>query len=618
MCGINGIFDQNSPYPKVNRDELLATRDYMYNRGPDGEGIWISDCERVGFGHRRLSIIELSELGAQPMHTSDGQLSITFNGEIYNHQELREKLVAKGFVFRSHSDTEVLLHLYRDCGVEMVKQLRGMFAFGLWDNRNRKLILARDPYGIKPLYYCNKKGIIRFASQVKALLAGGAIIPDINPAGVVSFLLWGSVSEPLTLYENIEMLPAGHVLEIEQTGKSSITQYWNITNAIENSCIEVDKIPVSESLEWSSNAIRESIRLHMVADVPVGSFLSAGLDSTAITGLANELSKNPIESITLGFNEFKGRKLDEVPGASEIAKILGVNHHIILASLNDIEDELPAFLSAMDQPTIDGLNTWFVSKAANQAGLKVVLSGLGGDELLGGYSTFQNIPTILKNSTRLSPLSFAGNLFFYLHKFLAANFKHFNPNKSGYYTMGKMLEGAYQLERGLFMPWHLHQILDKDFARIGLQKLSNNFADRKTTFNAQSSFCKIVELESSNYMRNQLLRDTDWIGMAHSLEIRVPLVDHILLGQLVGLAATGRLGQGKSILPNSLMTTLPNNILNRPKTGFTIPIWRYVNNSSHFSAWKNNSFLQRKNSHEFKRWAYCILEQWPGINNVLK
>ena len=618
MCGINGIFAYSNQAPPVDLLELGRTRDAMQVRGPDGFGTWCSNDGRIGLGHRRLAIIEISELGAQPMHTSDGQLSITFNGEIYNHQELREKLVAKGFVFRSHSDTEVLLHLYRDCGVEMVKQLRGMFAFGLWDNKNRKLILARDPYGIKPLYYCNKKGVIRFASQVKALLAGGAITPDINPAGAVSFLLWGSVSEPLTLYENIEMLPAGHILEIEQSRKLSFTQYWNITNTIENSCIDAEKIPVSESLEYSINAIRESIKLHMVADVPIGSFLSAGLDSTAITGIANELSKKPIESITLGFNEFKGKNIDEVPGASEIAKILGVNHHIILASLSDIEDELPAFFSAMDQPTIDGLNTWFVSKAASQAGLKVVLSGLGGDEFLGGYSTFKNIPTIVNNSTRLSSLPLAGDLFFYLHKFLAENFKHFNPNGSGYYKMGRTLEGAYQLERGLFMPWHLHHILDRDFAQVGLQKLSNNYSDRKTTFNAKSSFCKIVELESSNYMRNQLLRDTDWIGMAHSLEIRVPFVDHILLGQLVGLAATGRLGQGKSILANSLMTTLPDNILNRPKTGFTIPIWRYVNNSSHFSAWKNNSFLQRKNSHEYKRWAYCILEQWPGINNVLK
>ena len=617
MCGINGIFSYSNQSPPVDLFELERTRDAMHDRGPDGFGTWLSKDERIGLGHRRLAIIELSDLGAQPMHTSDGQLSITFNGEIYNHQELREKLEAKGFVFRSHSDTEVLLHLYRDCGIEMVKQLRGMFAFGLWDNRNRKLILARDPYGIKPLYYCNKKGVIRFASQVKALLAGGAITPDINPAGVVSFLLWGSVSEPLTLYENIEMLPAGHLLEIEQTGLLSFKEYWNISNIIENACIAAEKIPVSESLEWSINAIRESIKLHMVADVPVGSFLSAGLDSTAITGLANELSKNAIESITLGFNEFKGLKLDEVPDASEIAKILGVNHHIILASLNEIEAELPAFLSAMDQPTIDGLNTWMVSKAASQAGLKVVLSGLGGDELLGGYSTFQTIPTILKNSTRLNSLPLAGDLFFYLHKFLAVNFTHFNPNRSGYYTIGKTLQGAYQVQRGLFMPWHLNKILDNEFAQIGLQKLENNFENKIVASDFQSCFCKIVELESSKYMRNQLLRDTDWIGMAHSLEIRVPFVDHILLSKLIGLAAAGRLGHGKSILSNTLKTALPNNILNRPKTGFTVPIWRYINNSSHFSAWKNNVFLQHKNSHEYKRWAYCILEQWPGLKEHL-
>lgn len=187
MCGINGIFRYGVETPKIDIEQIIATRDSMYNRGPDGAGLWLSDCGSVGFGHRRLAIIELSELGAQPMHTADGQLSITFNGEIYNHNELRRNLESKGFAFRSHSDTEVLLHLYRDIGIEMVNQLRGMFAFALWDNRNRKLIIARDPYGIKPVYYSNSDGVFRFASQVKALVAGSGIDCSINPAALVSF-----------------------------------------------------------------------------------------------------------------------------------------------------------------------------------------------------------------------------------------------------------------------------------------------------------------------------------------------------------------------------------------------------------------------------------------------
>ena len=617
MCGINGIFLHSSSEYAINREELLTTRDHMYHRGPDGSGVWISDCQRIGFGHRRLAIIELSELGAQPMSIENKQIWITFNGEIYNHQELRLELESRGARFRGHSDTEVLLQLYKYHGLEMFGKLRGMFALAIWDNRIKKLFLARDPYGIKPLYYCNTKGIIRFASQVKALLAGGFVAPDIDPAGAISFLLWGSISEPLTLYENIQMLPAGQILEIDQKGKFNLLEYWNIKDTIDKAFIAVEKIPVNESMEYAIDAIRDSVRSHIIADVPVGSFLSAGLDSATITGLANELSNHPVESITLGFKEFKGKDIDELPGALEIAKILDVNHHIISTSLNEIGDELPLFLSAMDQPTIDGLNTWLVSKAANQTGLKVVLSGLGGDELLGGYSTFQNIPATLENTKQINSIPFAGDLFFYIHKFLAANSK-LNPKRSGYYTMGNTLEGAYQLERSLFMPWHLDKIIDKDFANSGLLKLSHQLNKPPTNSDSESNFCKIVQLESSRYMRNQLLRDTDWIGMSHSLEIRVPLVDHILLSKLVGLAAIGRLGIGKSILPNSLTTHLPNNILNRPKTGFTVPIWRWLNNSPHFSGWKKNAFLRKKNTLAYNRWSYCLLEQYPEIKDFLK
>ncbi|MDD1626074.1 MAG: asparagine synthase (glutamine-hydrolyzing), partial [Methylococcaceae bacterium] len=386
MCGINGIFLHNSSNYNVDRDELLATRDYMYNRGPDGEGLWISDCGRVGFGHRRLAIIELTNLGAQPMHTSDGQLSITFNGEIYNHNELRQKLEAKGFVFRSHSDTEVLLNLYRDCGIEMVKQLRGMFAFAIWDNCNKKLIIARDPYGIKPVYYSNGSGVFRFASQVKALLASNKIDDSINPAGLVSFLLWGSVSEPFTFYEHIQILPAGHILEINASGEQKIHQYWNINTVINDACRLAEHISSDKAIESSTLAIRDSVKAHMIADVPIGTFLSAGLDSASITGIAQELLDQPLTSLTLAFNEFKGLSLDEVPIACDIAKILGVKHKIITARMEDVEKELSVFCETMDQPTIDGLNTWFISKAAKTAGMKVVLSGLGGDEMLGGYA----------------------------------------------------------------------------------------------------------------------------------------------------------------------------------------------------------------------------------------
>ncbi|ATG90440.1 asparagine synthase (glutamine-hydrolyzing) [Methylomonas koyamae] len=617
MCGINGIFRYGVETPKIDIEQIIATRDSMYNRGPDGAGLWLSDCGSVGFGHRRLAIIELSELGAQPMHTADGHLSITFNGEIYNHNELRRNLESKGFSFRSHSDTEVLLHLYRDIGIEMVNQLRGMFAFALWDNRNRKLIIARDPYGIKPVYYSNINGVFRFASQVKALVAGSGIDCSINPAALISFLLWGSVSEPLTLYENINALPAGHVLEIDYLGRQSIYQYWNINTVINTSYSAASAIPADIAKELAKAAIRDSVKAHMVADVPVGSFLSAGLDSATITGLAQELVPEPVSAITLAFEEFSGRSLDEAPVATEIASILGVKHQVVTSSMSHVETELAMFLDAMDQPTIDGINTWLVSKAAKSNGLKVVLSGLGGDEMLGGYNTFEAIPEIINKLSPYNSNPTINNLFFYIHAFIAKSFKGLNPNNSDCLNMASNITSAYQLQKGLFMPWELPNIIDRDLLKIGLSQLTkiNIF---ESVDDIQSDFGKIVALESKKYMRNQLLRDTDWIGMAHSLEIRVPLVDHILLFNLVGSAATGKLGNKKEILPQSLTAKLDDRIVNRPKTGFTIPIWRWLNQSPAFSSWKRNKYLTNKNIIPNKRWAYCVLEHFPGASNYLK
>lgn len=617
MCGINGVFAYGDQEPPVDLLELERTRDAMLARGPDGYGAWCSQDGRIGLGHRRLAIIELSELGAQPMHTSDGQLSITFNGEIYNHQELRKKLEVKGVVFRSHSDTEVLLHLYRDCGVEMVKQLRGMFAFAIWDNCNKKLIIARDPYGIKPVYYSNENGIFRFASQVKALLASNKIDASIDPAGLVSFLLWGSVSEPFTFYEHIHILPAGHILEIDSSGKQKIHQYWDINSVINNACKFSEHISSDKAIESSILAVRDSVKAHMVADVPIGTFLSAGLDSASITGIAQELLNQPLTSLTLAFDEFKGDSLDEVPIACDIAKILGVEHQIITARMEDFEKELSVFCEAMDQPTIDGLNTWFISKAAKTAGMKVVLSGVGGDEMLGGYASFQHIPSIVNNPCFYKSFPFLDKLYFKVHSFIACNTGYLDPNKSDYLNMSKNINAAYQLQKGLFMPWELEYIVDKEIVKEGLNRLKQTISFESVN-NIDSDFGKIVALESKKYMRNQLLRDTDWIGMAHSLEIRLPLVDYILFNSLVGLTASGKIGRKKDILSRTQLIPFSDHIVNRPKTGFTIPIWRWLNNSKKFSSWKKNKYLCHNNIDVNKRWAYCILEQWQGINNILK
>ena len=280
MCGIAGIYAYHQGAESVDREELTLIRDHMAVRGPDGKGVWYSENGRVGFGHRRLSIIDLSENGAQPMVSADGKIVVTFNGEIYNYRELRRVLETKGRVFRTQSDTEVLLHLYAEKGTRLVHDLRGMFTFAIWDGEKQHLLLARDPYGIKPLYYVNDGRTIRFASQVKALLASSKVSRNADPAGWAGFYLFGSVPEPFTIYQSIRGLPAGAILRVDRTGPHEPEIYHSIAA----SYCEAEQTErhlasgAEEQQELVRAALLDSVRHHLVADVPVGAFLSAGVD----------------------------------------------------------------------------------------------------------------------------------------------------------------------------------------------------------------------------------------------------------------------------------------------------------------------------------------------------
>lgn len=618
MCGINGIFAYNPSASGIDRTELIRTRDQMVARGPDGFGEWFSFDGRVGFGHRRLAIIDLSESGAQPMATDDDLLHVTFNGEIYNYQELRDELVAEGVQFRGHSDTEVLLHLYRRDGENMVQRLRGMFAFAIWDAAQAALFLARDRYGIKPLYYSDAGGVFRFASQVKALQAGGAVGKQLDPAGFAGFLMWGSVPEPFTIYRSIRALQAGCSMKVSLAGASPPRQYWSLSEAIGRSMEAAAAIKPGSEREHVRAALLDSVRAHLVADVPVGAFLSAGLDSGTVVALAREAGNNSLNTVTLAFEEFRGSITDELPVATQIALHLGVRHKAVTIGMGEVENDLPTFLGAMDQPTIDGINTWFVAKAAAQSGLKVALSGLGGDELLGGYPSFRNVPARVRSLSAASRIPLIGGAFRLAHGALSGVFPALKPKSAGLLKLGGSYEGAYQLQRGVFMPWELGQVADRDFIIEGVRRLRAAEEERLASQRPLTGFAKMVELESSRYMRNQLLRDTDWVGMAHSLEIRVPLVDHVLLEKVVGLAAAGRLGEGKSILPAALSKPLPKEALERPKTGFTVPIWKWLRKSPEFEAWKGVKMLRRRNVHDYNRWAYCVLSRMPEAKDILK
>src|SRR5215475_295361 len=396
MCGIAGIYAYHYAANAVDRAELRRIRDHMAARGPDGLGEWYSQDERVGFGHRRLTIIDLSERGAQPMMSADGKLVVTFNGEIYNYRQLRASLEAKGYIFRSQSDTEVLLHLYAEKREAMVHDLRGMFALAIWDAERRTLFLARDPYGIKPLYYADDGWTLRFASQVKALLAGGKISRDPEPAGWAGFALFGSVPEPFTTYQEIRALPAGSTLWVDRVGTHQTKQYFSIADTYCKA--EAASSPLNnESQQHSAReALLDSVRHHLVADVPVGAFLSSGIDSGALVGLMRDAGQQDIQTVTLGFAEFRGRAEDEAPLAQEVARLYGTRHTTRVVTKAEFDADLPRILEAIDQPTIDGLNTWFVTKAAHELGLKVAISGLGGDELFGGYPSFREIPLCVR------------------------------------------------------------------------------------------------------------------------------------------------------------------------------------------------------------------------------
>lgn len=616
MCGINGIFSYNTDNP-VDDNELLYVREYMHSRGPDGCGVWFSGDKRIGLAHRRLAIIDLSETGAQPMSTPDGNLHIIFNGEIYNYKDLRKHLIDKGYEFHSQSDTEVLLYLYSYLGENMVYKLRGMFAFAIFDKNNQKLFLARDPYGIKPLYYSNDGKVFRFASQVKALQSGGAISKRLDPAGIVGFLLWGSVPEPLTVYEAIKELPAGNTMTVTPAKVSAPKPYWDIARTIYHSSFDANSIQESKEKEYVRNALIDTVKAHLVADVPVGAFLSGGKDSTAIVGLCKELGAD-IETVTLAFDEFKGSNLDESEIAKKTAQILGVRHKVVLLSMKETEENLDSFYKSMDQPTINGLNTWFVCKAASKAGLKVALSGLGGDELFGGYSTFYKIPKIVSKYRMLCKIPFLGEIYKFVFNVAVLPFSHIEAKYAGLLKYSGTYSEAYQLQRGVFMPWQLAQILDREFVKRGLKQLEAYSNQYPLNIERLSAFGKIIVLESTRYMRNQLLRDTDWISMAHSLEVRVPFVDVFLIEEISGLSAANRLGKRKDILISSLSKKMPKEVFEHPKTGFTIPFWKWLRKLPQLDCWKRVRLLKSSNIRDECRMAYCVLSQIPEAKDVIK
>jgi asparagine synthase (glutamine-hydrolysing) len=584
MCGINGIFCSVRSGSSINREELLRTRDAMEARGPDSAGEWISSDDRVALAARRLAILDLSPTGDQPMRDPSRQVTIVCNGEIYNYRELRAELEAEGFSFRGHSDTEVVLTLYLKDGPAMLSRLRGMFGLAIVDERlgrDRRLLIARDPFGIKPLYYSHSSGAFRFASQLKALERSGEVGDAVDPAGLAGFLLWGSVPEPWTIRRDVRALPAGHFLLIDDDGLGDPTPFVPEFPTEEHGRTPTSSVNPTDAARI---AIEDSVRAHLISDVPVALFLSAGLDSSLIAAVATRQRTEPLTTFTLSFDVLAGTAQDEAPLAAAVAAQLGTRHIERHLTQADFVGLWPRAIAAMDQPSIDGFNTYVVSALAHDEGIKVALSGLGGDELFGSYPNFREVPKLLRLARAARAIPGSRGAWPPLARTLFAS----KPKLQGVPRHGSSLPGSYFLRRGLFLPEELPGLIGRQAAAEGLASYDPvRDACRHMPPSRTDEWEAIHQLETSMYMRNQLLRDSDWASMASSVELRVPLVDAHLRAALAAQRFEPARSAGKAALVRQIAPELPASLWQRPKTGFYIPVIEWLRPDFHGRAGAN-------------------------------
>lgn len=570
MCGLAGGY---IPGDATVQERLQAgvrrMCERMHPRGPDAGGFWQDAAAGVSLGHRRLSILDPEARANQPMISADGRHVIVYNGEIYNFRELRRDAERTGATFRTRSDTEVLLELFACEGEAMLPRLRGMFALAIWDRQERRVFLARDPYGIKPLYIARSKGGWLFASQVKALLASDLVAGDPDPLGQAGFWLLGSVPEPRTWFRDVSMLPAGHCAWITDAGLQPPTSYWDIGEAWrEASGTELDDAPVRIHV---GEALQESARAHLVSDVPVGVFLSGGIDSGSLAALMQQAGALDLQGVTIAFDEFAGSHDDEVPVAARLAARYGIRHHVRHVDRAEFEADLPRIFEAMDQPSVDGINSWYASKAVAELGLKVVVSGVGGDELFQGYSGFDELPLLVRRWRRVS--SFPGITPLARVAMALQARRSSNPRWRLLPTLAGSMCGAWLLRRGVASPEELPQLMGRELAeQAGATLDPESLVQAMTGPVAADGRLALGQIESMTYLRNQLLRDSDWASMAHSVELRTPLVDAWLLRDLQPVLAALHRFPGKRLLAQAPGLPLEEDVIERRKTGFGTPV----------------------------------------------
>ena len=569
MCGLVALL--GTPSSTFTVETLQPALKHMHRRGPDAEGIWHD--AGVWLGHRRLAILDLDVRSNQPMHSACGRYAVVFNGEIYNFLALRIELAASGVQCRTTSDTEVLLALFAIHGPAMLQRLRGMFAFVIWDRVARRAFAARDPYGIKPLYWAQTADGVLLASQVRAMLATGQVSRAPCARGQAGFWLLGSVPEPHTWYRDIHCLAAGHYAWIVAGRIGTPERWWNVADAWRDAPASASH--AAEIQERTRIALRSSVAAHLVADVPVGVFLSGGIDSGALAGLMVEAGAQDLQGITLAYDEFVGTHEDEVPPASSLASHYGIQHHVRRVTRSEFSADLPRIFAAMDQPSVDGINTWYATKAVAELGLKVVVSGVGGDELFQGYSTFKDLPRLVSAWGAASGLPGAMPLARAAMDLQAK--RSGNDRWSHAPEWARTIAGAWWLRRSLFSPADLPALMGSDLAAEGLKGFSPAvWLGQMSGTLAADHRLALGQIESTTYMRNQLLRDSDWASMDHSVELRTPLVDAWLLRDLQPLLKAFRQFPNKTLLANAPVKVLPVSSTQRRKTGFRIPVGRWL------------------------------------------
>ena len=630
MCGIAGIHINN---PKSSHEslykELQKMLDALVHRGPDNRGevqIKSDNGANLYLGHQRLSIIDPSEGAHQPMSNDKSTTWISTNSEIYNYKDLKRELITR-YNFKTNSDTEVLLRSYEAWGIDCLSKIRGMFAFSIWDSLNNRLILARDRVGIKPLYYYFKKDTLLFASEIRAILASKIYSPSINPTGIYEYLSFGRVGSIESILESIIEIPPGHFLIADNNG-INIKKYWDPTH-------EINSIQLSPSINLQiESCLKKAVTQHLVSDVSIGAFLSGGIDSSALVSMITSNSTTPIKTLSIGF---KDKDYDESNYAALISKSLGTEHHQLLLTEEDLLESLPPALASMDQPTIDGINTFIISRAASNMGLKVALSGLGGDELFAGYHSFSFIPKLKKieNILKWFPLDLRKKIGCMVSSLLSQSDKNTKLNHliQGQYNGSHV----YFLFRALFCEQELEYLISNP--HIFKTEIIKNLKRTQELIASRSKLSTlnlISYLEITQYMATTLLRDTDMMSMANSVEIRVPYLDHKLVELMFSIPSSIKMKKGipKPLLVNSLPNKLPDFIVHRKKMGFTLPfeIWMrgkmksevesvlltpseklsdFVSQDSIQKVWVD--FLQKRCSWS-RPWSLYVLKKWLETN----